>query len=422
MNKPELLMPAGSMDVLKTAFRFGADAVYVGGDMFSLRAKAHNFSKDELTQAVEYTHSIGKKIYVTVNITAHNDDMDPIMDYLKELNEIGPDGLIISDPGVFSMAKAFASRLELHISTQANNVNYLTFRFWYEQGAKRVVTARELTINEIREIRDNIPDDMEIESFIHGAMCISYSGRCLLSNYLTGRDANLGECTHPCRWKYFISEENRRGEYMPIEENERGTFIFNSKDLCMIDHIPELCEAGIDSFKIEGRMKTALYVATVARAYRNAIDTYYADPEKYKENIPLYFEEIGKCTNRMFTTGFYFGKPSGESMVYGESTYVKDFVYLGTVLDVTECDEKNAGGKVYKCELIQKNKFCVGDTIEILSPGALDINKCNVLKITDEQGNEMPSCPHASQKIFVYIDKVIEPGDLFRRGPDESRQ
>ena len=420
MKKPELLMPAGSFDVLKTAFRFGADAVYVGGDMFSLRAKAHNFTNDELKEAVEYTHSIGKKIYVTVNITAHNDDIDGVKEYLKELREIHPDGLIISDPGVFMMAKAFAPNLELHISTQANNVNYLTFRFWYEQGSKRVVTARELSLKEVREIRENIPADMEIESFIHGAMCISYSGRCLLSNYLTGRDANLGECTHPCRWKYYISEENRQGEYMPIFENDRGTFIFNSKDLCMIDHIPELIDAGIDSFKIEGRMKTALYVATVARAYRIAIDTYFEDPAKYKENIPVYFEEIGKCTNRMFTTGFYFGKPSAESMVYGESTYVKDYVYLGTVISVCEVSGEDAGcaiEKAHKIELIQKNKFCTGDEIEILAPGSLDINKCKVLKITDEQGNEMPSCPHASQRIYVYIDKDIKAGDLLRCGP-----
>ncbi|MBQ6026665.1 MAG: U32 family peptidase [Lachnospiraceae bacterium] len=420
MKKPELLMPAGSFDVLKTAFRFGADAVYVGGDMFSLRAKAHNFTNDELKEAVEYTHSIGKKIYVTVNITAHNDDMDGVKEYLKDLREIHPDGLIISDPGVFMMAKAFAPDLELHISTQANNVNYLTFRFWYEQGAKRVVTARELSLKEVREIRENIPDDMEIESFIHGAMCISYSGRCLLSNYLTGRDANLGECTHPCRWRYYISEENRQGEYMPIFENDRGTFIFNSKDLCMIDHIPELIDAGIDSFKIEGRMKTALYVATVARAYRIAIDTYFEDPAKYKENIPVYFEEIGKCTNRMFTTGFYFGKPSAESMVYGESTYIKDYVYLGTIISACEVSGEEAGcaiEKAYKIELIQKNKFCTGDEIEILAPGLLDINKCKVLKITDEQGNEMPSCPHASQRIYVYIDKDIKAGDLLRCGP-----
>ena len=421
MNKPELLMPAGSFDVLKTAFRFGADAVYVGGDMFSLRAKAHNFSDEELKEAVDYTHSIGKKIYVTVNITAHNEDMDGVKEYLKVLRKIGPDGLIISDPGVFMMAKAFAPNLELHVSTQANNVNYLTFRFWYEQGAKRVVTARELSLKEVKEIRENIPSDMEIESFIHGAMCISYSGRCLLSNYLTGRDANLGECTHPCRWKYYITEENRPGEYMPILENDRGTFIFNSKDLCMVDHIPEMIDAGIDSFKIEGRMKTALYVATGARAYRCAIDTYYEDPEKYRENIPTYFEEIGKCTNRMFTTGFYFGKPSNESMVYGESTYVKDYVYLGTILSVNEVPGEEAGctiKKAYKCELIQKNKFCTGDEIEILAPGSLDIRKCKVLKITDEQGNEMPSCPHASQKIYVYLDNTIEAGDLLRCGPN----
>ena len=411
-------MPAGSLDVLKTAFRFGADAVYVGGDMFSLRAKAHNFSDEELKEAVEYTHSIGKKIYVTVNITAHNNDIEGLKDYLKYLSGIKPDGFIISDPGVFNLAKEYAPDIERHISTQANNVNYLTFRFWYEQGAKRIVSARELTLKEIKEIHENIPEDCEIESFIHGAMCISYSGRCLLSNYLTGRDANLGECTHPCRWKYYISEETRPNEYFPIEENERGTYIFNSKDLCMIDHIPEIVDAGIDSLKIEGRMKTALYVATIARAYRNAIDTYFDNPEEYKKNIPIYLEEIAKCTNRMFTTGFYFGKPTAESMVYGESTYVKDFVYLGTLLSTekTELD----GIKVTKCSLIQKNKFCKGDEIELLSPGGLEIKKCKVLKITDSEGNEMESCPHASQKIFVTLDIDAEVGDLLRRGPDKA--
>lgn len=411
-------MPAGSLDVLKTAFRFGADAVYVGGDMFSLRAKAHNFSDEELKEAVEYTHNIGKKIYVTVNITAHNNDIEGLKDYLKYLAGIKPDGFIISDPGVFNLAKEYAPDIERHISTQANNVNYLTFRFWYEQGAKRIVSARELTLKEIKEIHENIPEDCEIESFIHGAMCISYSGRCLLSNYLTGRDANLGECTHPCRWKYYISEETRPNEYFPIEENERGTYIFNSKDLCMIDHIPEIVDAGIDSLKIEGRMKTALYVATIARAYRNAIDTYFDNPEEYKKNIPIYLEEIAKCTNRMFTTGFYFGKPTAESMVYGESTYVKDFVYLGTLLSTekTELD----GTKATKCSLIQKNKFCKGDEIELLSPGGLEIKKCKVLKITDSEGNEMESCPHASQKIFVTLDIDAEVGDLLRRGPDKA--
>ena len=426
MRKPELLMPAGSLDVLKTAFRFGADAVYVGGDMFSLRAKAHNFSDDELKEAVEYAHSINKKIYVTVNITAHNNDLDGLKDYLAFLGRIKPDGFIISDPGVFELAKEYAPDVERHISTQANNVNYQTFKFWYNQGAKRIVYARELTLAEIKEIRQNIPDDCEIESFIHGAMCISYSGRCLLSNYLTGRDANLGECTHPCRWKYYISEETRPGEYFPIEENERGTYIFNSKDLCMIDHIPEIVDAGIDSLKIEGRMKTALYVATIARAYRNAIDTYFENSEEYKANVPTYLEEIAKCTNRMFTTGFYFGKPTAESMVYGESTYVKDFLYLGTLLsvkvsgsaDIPNISEEAFNNKIIsKCELIQKNKFCTGDEIELLSPGTLDIKKCKVLKITDSDGNEMESCPHASQRIFVYLDIEAEAGDLLRRGP-----
>ncbi len=415
MKKPELLMPAGNLDVLKTAFRFGADAVYVGGDMFSLRAKAHNFSNEELACAVEYTHFIKKKIYVTVNITAHNSDIEELKEYLTFLESIRPDGFIISDPGVFDLAVKYAPSVERHISTQANNVNYLTYNFWYKQGAKRVVSARELTLNEIKEIRANIPEDMEIESFIHGAMCISYSGRCLLSNYFTGRDANLGECTHPCRWKYYISEETRPGEFFPIEENDRGTYIFNSKDLCMIDHIPEICDAGIDSLKIEGRMKTALYVATVARAYRNAIDTYFENRERYRENIPIYLEEISKCTNRMFTTGFYFGKPSNESMVYGESTYVKDFVYLGTLLN-TETD-KVCNTECTRCELIQKNKFSKGDEIELLSPGNLDIKTCKVLKITDEDGKEMESCPHASQKIFVYIDIKAGSGDLLRRGP-----
>ncbi len=417
MKKPELLMPAGSFDVLKTALRFGADAVYVGGDMFSLRAKAHNFSIDELREATKYTHDLNKKIYVTVNITAHNKDFGELEKYLKELEDIRPDGLIISDPGVFSMAKTYAPDLELHISTQANNVNYRTFLFWHSQGAKRIVTGRELTVDEISEIRKNIPDDCEIESFIHGAMCISYSGRCLLSNYFTGRDANLGECTHPCRWKYYISEETRPGEFFPIEENDRGTYIFNSKDLCMIDHIPELMEAGIDSYKIEGRMKTALYVATIARAYRVAIDTYLESPLKYKRNKSLFLEEIGKCTNRMFTTGFYFGKPGNDSMVYGESTYVKDYVYLGTIEASKRTVLKESGETVWRCELTQKNKFSVGDEIEIVSPGSLKGKFCKVLKITDSEGNDMTSCPHASQKIIVYVTGKVSAGDLFRKGP-----
>lgn len=289
-NKPEVLAPANSLEVLKTAVEYGADAVYIGGEMYGLRAKAKNFSAEDMKKGIAYAHERGKKVYVTANITAHNRDLEGVRAYFHELKEIRPDALIISDPGVFTIAKEVCPEIDIHISTQSNNVNYMTFRFWKEQGATRVVTARELSLEEIGNIRKNIPDDFEIETFVHGAMCISYSGRCLLSHYFTGRDANLGACTHPCRWKYYIMEEKRPGEFLPVEENERGTYIFNSKDLCMIEHIPELVNAGIDSFKIEGRMKTALYVAVVSRTYRQAIDDYL----KIRKNISTTFRIIKK--------------------------------------------------------------------------------------------------------------------------------
>ena len=292
IRRPELLIPASSLEVLKTAVIFGADAVYIGGEAFGLRAKAKNFSMEDMREGITFAHQHGVKVYVTANILAHNSDLAGVRTYFEELKEIGPDALIIADPAVFEIAKEVCPEIERHISTQANNTNYGTYNFWWKLGAKRVVSARELSIEEIKEIRANIPEEMEIESFIHGAMCISYSGRCLLSNYFTGRDANQGACTHPCRWKYAVMEETRPGEYMPVYENERGTFIFNSKDLCMIEHIPELIDAGIDSLKIEGRMKTALYVATVARTYRKAIDDYLEDPEKYKANMPWYLDQI----------------------------------------------------------------------------------------------------------------------------------
>lgn len=287
----ELLIPASCLEVLKTAVIFGADAVYIGGEAFGLRAKAKNFSKQDMIDGIKFAHDRNVKVYVTANILAHNYDLDGAREYFKELDVIKPDAVIISDPGMFTIAKEELHDIDIHISTQANNTNYMTYRFWWKQGAKRVVSARELSLNEIKGIRKNIPDDMEIETFIHGAMCISYSGRCLLSNFMAGRDANKGACTHPCRWKYAVVEENRPGEYMPVYENERGTYIFNSKDLCMIEHIPELIEAGIDSFKIEGRMKTALYVATVARTYRLAIDDFLKDPELYKSRIPFYSQK-----------------------------------------------------------------------------------------------------------------------------------
>ena len=293
-GKPELLVPASSLEVLKTAVVFGADAVYIGGEAFGLRAKAKNFSSAEMAEGIRFAHAHDVKVYVTANILAHNEDLEGAARYFAELREMKPDALIISDPGMFLIAKEVCPEIEIHISTQANNTNYMTYQFWWQQGARRVVSARELSLAEIRQIRDKIPEEMEIESFIHGAMCISYSGRCLLSNYFTGRDANQGACTHPCRWKYAVVEETRPNEYFPVYENERGTYIFNSKDLCMIEYIPEIVGAGIDSLKIEGRMKTALYVACVARTYRKAIDDFFVSEEIYRKNMEWYKTEIAK--------------------------------------------------------------------------------------------------------------------------------
>ena len=404
-RKPELLIPAGSLEVLRTAVNFGADAVYIGGEIFSLRAKAHNFSREDMEEGIRYAHEHGVKVHVTVNILAHNYDIDSVKEYLAELAEIKPDALIIADPGIFTLAKEICPDIERHISTQANNTNYMTYRFWYEQGAKRVVSARELSLKEIREIRENIPDDMEIESFIHGAMCISYSGRCLLSNFMVGRDANRGACTHPCRWKYTLMEEKRPGEYMPVYENERGTYIFNSKDLCMIEHIPEMINAGIDSFKIEGRMKNALYVATVARTYRKAIDDYLKDPALYEANMDWYREQISKCVYRSFTTGFYFGKTDENSQNYGDNTYAADAVYLGVI------ENLNSDGYAL---FEQKNKFCVEDRIEIMKPDGTDL-EVTVEAMTDEEGNPIESCPHASRMVWVKLSEAPEIGDLMRK-------
>ena len=409
-EKPELLIPASNLEVLKVAVTYGADAVYIGGEMFSLRAKAKNFSKEDMKEGIAYAHKYGKQVYVTANITAHNRDLEAVREYFTEMKEIKPDALIISDPGVFMIAKEVCPEIDLHVSTQANNVNYATYNFWHSLGATRVVSARELSIKEIGEIRANIPDDLEIETFIHGAMCISYSGRCLLSNYFTGRDANLGACTHPCRWKYYISEESRPGEYLPIEENERGTYIFNSKDLCMIEHIPDIIAAGIDSLKIEGRMKTALYVATVARTYRQAIDDYFKDPAYYESRIPYYKEEIAKCTYRQFTTGFFYGPTTHDTQIYDSNTYVREYTYLGLI------GEKNEAG-MYTLE--QRNKFSVGETIEIMKPNGENI-LATVKAITDEKGEAMDSCPHPKQKIYVDLGMELNELDLLRRKEEEA--
>lgn len=405
MRKTELLIPAGSLEVLKTAVIYGADAVYLGGEAFGLRAKAKNFTTEEIREGISFAHAHGVKVYITANILAHNEDLPGVEAYFAELGRIRPDALIISDPGVFLIAKRVLPETDIHISTQANNTNYGTYRFWYDLGAKRVVSARELSLEEIRQIRRNIPKDMEIESFIHGSMCISYSGRCLLSNFLTGRDANQGSCTHPCRWNYSLMEESRPGEYFPVFENERGTYIFNSRDLCMIEHIPEMIEAGIDSFKIEGRMKTALYVATVARTYRKAIDDYQKDPALYQANLDWYRAEIGKCTYREFTTGFYFGKPGPEAQIYDNSTYVKNYTYLGTVEQVRQDGV---------CRIQQKNKFSVGETLEVMKPDGRNLETA-VRSITDGEGRPMESAPHPRQELYVELDVPVEVYDILRK-------
>ena len=393
MKHPELLIPASSLEVLKTAVVFGADAVYIGGEAFGLRAKAKNFSMEEIREGIAFAHAHDVKVYITANILAHNGDLSGVRAYFEELKEIKPDALIISDPGVFMIAREVCPEIDIHISTQANNTNYGTYQFWHQLGARRVVTARELSMAELKEIREKAPADLEMETFIHGAMCISYSGRCLLSNYFTGRDANRGACTHPCRWKYAIVEETRPGEYMPVYENERGTYIFNSKDLCMIEHIPELIDSGIDSFKIEGRMKTALYVATVARTYRKAIDDYLESPELYQKNMDWYLDQISNCTYRQFTTGFFFGKPDESAQIYDNNTYVKEYTYLGIIGECT------ADG-LYRIE--QRNKFSVGEQIEIMKPDGRNIPVV-VRRIVDEEGQEMQSAPHPKQVLYIEL-------------------
>ena len=403
---PELLIPASSLEVLKTAVMFGADAVYIGGEAFGLRAKAKNFSMEEMKEGIAFAHEHDVKVYVTANILAHNEDLSGVREYFKELKEIKPDALIIADPGVFEIAKEICPEIERHISTQANNTNYATYNFWHKLGASRVVSARELSLEEIREIRANIPDELEIETFVHGAMCISYSGRCLLSNYLSGRDANKGACAHPCRWKYHLVEETRPGEYMPIEENERGTYIYNSKDLCMIDHIPDLVEAGVVSLKIEGRMKTPFYVGTVIKAYRQAIDDYFEDPAKYEQKREYYLDEVSKASHRDYTTAFYYGRPDGNQQVYTNNSYIRPYDFIGVVQEASDAE-----GYAW---IEQRNKFSVGEEIEVM-PAKGPSFSMTVTEIYNEAGESVESAPHPQEKLRVKFSQPVQPFDMMRK-------
>lgn len=404
--KPELLAPAGDLEKLKIAVLYGADAVYIGGEAYSLRAKAKNFDKEAMAEGIRFAHEHGAKVYVTANIFAHNADFEGMADYFKEIYELGADAVLISDLGVFAVAREAAPDLEIHVSTQANNTNYQSARMWYQLGARRVVVARELSLREIREIREKIPTDMEIEAFVHGAMCISYSGRCLLSNYLSGRDANKGACAHPCRWKYHLVEETRPGEYMPIEENERGTYIYNSKDLCMIDHIPDLVEAGVVSLKIEGRMKTPFYVGTVIKAYRQAIDDFFEDPAKYEQKREYYLDEVSKASHRDYTTAFYYGRPDGNQQVYTNNSYIRPYDFIGVVQEASDAE-----GYAW---IEQRNKFSVGEEIEVM-PAKGPSFSMTVTEIYNEAGESFESAPHPQEKLRVKFSQPVQPFDMMRK-------
>lgn len=400
MSKVELLAPAGNLEKLKVAITYGADAVYIGGELFSLRAMADNFDRDKMIEGLKFAHDRGKKVYVTVNIFAHNSDLAALPEYIKQINEIGADAVIVSDLGVFSIVKEVAPDLEVHISTQANNTNYKTCEFYYKMGAKRIVLARELSLKEIKEIRENIPEDLELEAFVHGAMCMAYSGRCLLSNYMTGRDANRGACAHPCRYKYHLVEEKRPGEYFEIDEDERGTYIMNSHDLCMIEHIPDIIDSGITSFKIEGRMKSSYYVATVVKAYREAIDSYIREKENYKFN-PKWMDELSKASHREFSTGFYYGKP--KTQIYGSSSYIRSHDIVGMVVDYDD------NSKIATIE--QRNRVFKGEEVEVLTPDTENFNL--VLKqMWNEEGEEIDVAPHPQMIYKIKTEKPLKQYDM----------
>lgn len=407
-NKVELLAPAGDMERLKTAIKFGADAVYMAGQSFGLRKNAKNFDHDAMKEAVDYAHARNVRVHVTMNIVPHDKDLDGIVDYIKELEKIGVDALIISDPGIFQIAKENCD-IDLHISTQASVTNSATINFWYKMGAKRVILARELSLDEIIEIRKNVPKDLEIECFIHGAMCISYSGRCLLSNYMTGRDANRGDCAHACRWKYSLQEETRPGEYYPVVEDEGGTFIMNSKDLCLLEDIDNLIEAGIDSFKIEGRMKTAFYVATVIRAYRQAIDAYY-EGNFSKEISDKYVNEIKKASHRHFTKGFLYGKPDSEAQIYESSSYIRNYDFIGVILDYDK-DSKIA-------TVEQRNRFFLNDEVEIFG-NSKDFFEFKIDNIKNLKGEDIEVANKPKEKLLIKIDLPLEPGDMIRKAIED---
>jgi len=405
LKKIELLAPAGDLEKLKMAILYGADAVYLGGEAFGLRKASKNFSIDEIKEGVEFAHERGKKVYITLNIVPHDEDLVGLEGYLEDLNNIRVDALIVSDPGMFAIIKRTLPQMEIHISTQASVTNYETIMFWYGLGVRRVVLARELSLDEITSISKRLPKDMEIEAFVHGAMCMSYSGRCLISNYMVGRDANRGDCAQPCRFKYYVMEETRPGQYFPIVEDDKGTFLFNSKDLAMIEHLPSVIEAGISSLKIEGRVKSSYYVATVVRAYRIALDEYLKDKENYKYKKE-WMDEIRKVSHRDFTSGFFFGNPQEEGQIYETSSYLRGYDFVGMVLDYDK-DKKLA-------TVEQRNRIFKGDKLEFFGPNK-DFFIQEIKEMWDDKDNKIDVAPHAQQIIKIRVDKDVSRYDLIRK-------
>ena len=405
MKKPELLAPAGNLEKLKIAIEYGADAVYMGGKQFGLRAFADNFEIEEIVEAVKYAHSKDRKVYITMNIFAHNSDFHGMKDYIQALNDAKVDGIILSDPGVLELVKKIAPDMKIHLSTQANTTNWQSALFWHRQGVDRIILARELSLSEISEIRENTPDTLEIEAFVHGAMCMSYSGRCALSNYLAGRDANRGTCAHPCRWKYYLMEEKRPGEYFPVFEDDRGTYILNSNDLCMIEYLSELIDSGLDSLKIEGRMKSSYYVATVVQAYRQELDRYEIAGDNYIFDSTS-IEELKKASHRPFTTGFYFNKPTSHDHKYDNSQYIRSYDFVGMIMDYMP----DKGLAVVE----QRNHFKIGDSLDIMRPGHNFIYY-EVKSILDENGEAIDCAPHPQQIVYLPIDIPLRKYCLLRR-------
>lgn len=406
MLKPEVLAPAGDWERLIAAIQYGADAVYLAGKEFGMRAAPTNFDHEQLKKAVAYAHDHKVKVYLTCNTLPRNEEVERFPEYIQYLDEIGIDACIANDIGVFTMIRKYAPTMEIHISTQAGIVNYQTANAFYEMGARRVVLARELSLEEIREIRQRIPEDMEIEVFVHGAMCMSVSGRCLLSNYMVNRDANRGECAQPCRWGYYLMEEKRPGEYYQLFEDEKGSYILNAKDLCMIEYIDQLVDAGVTSLKIEGRAKSAYYVSVVTNAYRCAVDEYLSNPEQF-ELSPWIREEVYKVSHRRYSTGFFFGTPD---QYYENGGYLREF-------DVVAMVDDCADGYLH---CTQKNKFYLGDEVEILSPGKKP-ELLTVSELLDEAGNPLEHACHPQMKLKIKSDLIVESGSVVRKArPDEK--